>query len=877
MSSVPAGEGLTGAGGVASGMRYVLPLGLCTDDRSELVGGKASGLQSLIEQGLPVPDGFVVTTDAYREFIATAGLAGRIGELLGGTGTPAANERASRSIAALFEHLVLLADLTAEIASAYHEIGMGPVAVRSSAIAEDREDASFAGQQETYLWIDGIAELARHVLRCWASLFTPQAIGYRSRFDVKPDDVAMAVVIQRMVPAVAAGVLMTLDPVSGDRSRIYIESAHGLGEGVVRGDVEADRFWLKKDGLELDRSEIGLQTHAYTVDVERSLVLKLPLDAEIGQRPSLDAPRLRRLGELAISIEGAHGRAMDIEWAIAPSGEVVLLQARPETVWSNRDPAAAPGGGHDTLHGRTRPGTWWTTTNVGEAIPFPSPLCWSIWGTAGETGLRRCFRDIGALSVAETIRPRAPEDQLFGIFFGRPAFNLDLICSWGDRLPGSSGAAMAEQICGFVPEGFTSNPSYRHYPRGIARMSTPLFRARKLALRTRADASEFWTASVPRLDSLDENDARTLLLQANDLFTRCAYSACVTLFGAVQPAYVLLGKLAVHAGVDAQPLMSGLGNHAESAVINDMWACSRDQITLEEFLARYGYHGPNEGETSSRVWREDPAPAHRLIERYRAAPDDDAPVRAERLRVIRHREVEEALIAATPRSQRRAARFALGFISRSMPLRSVSKVAAIQANDIVRGAARRLGDHLAERGILASHDDVFYLTIEEIRASTDADLRPVVADRRAHRVAYAQLDIPTIWQGEPRPGTVQIDPNAELVEGIGASAGVVDARVRVVTDPSDAEIESGEILVARDTDQGWASLMYLSAGLVADIGGVMSHTAVVARELEIPCVVGTKVATRTLKTGDRVRMDGTRGTVEILQRADSPAPAGYTA
>jgi pyruvate,water dikinase len=206
-------------------------------------------------------------------------------------------------------------------------------------------------------------------------------------------------------------------------------------------------------------------------------------------------------------------------------------------------------------------------------------------------------------------------------------------------------------------------------------------------------------------------------------------------------------------------------------------------------------------------------------------------------------------------------------------MRSVSKVAAIQANDVVRGAARRLGAQLTARGVLAHADDVFHLTLDEIRDGLPDGIREVVTERRARRDGYASLEIPPVWQGEPEPGTLDLaDPDTEVVRGTAASAGVVEAVVRVIHDPTDAEIRSGEILVARDTDQGWASLMFLSGGLVADIGGVMSHTAVVARELEIPCVIGTKVATRVLRTGDLVRLDGGRGTIEILKRAPDPAP-----
>jgi rifampicin phosphotransferase len=843
-------------------VRYTIPLSECSTDQAELIGGKALGLCALLATGSPVPPAFVVTTRAYAEAVAAGGLPALIEDLL--SECPAA---AVTGIEAPFAGLTMPANVRSEVADALRELGPGPVAVRSSAVAEDRDDASFAGQQETYLFIEGEEQVATHVVRCWASLYTERAIAYRARFDVPAEDVMMAVVVQQMVPATAAGVLMTIDPVSGDDREIYIEAAHGLGEGVVRGGVSADRYWLEKRSLEVVREELGQQREQWRFDPDHRVVRAMPLEAEVGDRPAISRDQLRRLGQLAVAVERSENRAMDIEWAVDPSGEVLLLQSRPETVWRNRPNAPVPGAGFDTLHSRTRSDSWWTSTNVGEAVPFPTPLCWSIWGTAGELGLRQTFYEIGALSQADTRRPRAEQDQLFGIFYGRPAFHLNLICAWGDRLPATSGAAMAEQICGFAPDDLNGRPDYRYYPRAIAKALNPLLRARRLATAVGAETASYWAARVACFSTLDERAALAMLLDASERFNRCAYSACMTLFGATQPAFLMLKRVAERANVDPTPLMSGLGNHGESAVVKDMWAASRDRLTAEQFLARHGYHGPSEGETSARVWREDPTPLLRLIDRYRAAPDSEDPTARERDRAQQRAAAVGELLAATAPWQRPAVKFVLRFVERNMPLRSVPKIAAQQANDVIRGAARRLGHHLAVRGALAEEDDIFYLTIDELRAGIPADARDRVADRRAHRDAYRAVELPAVWQGEPKPATHTVHPDAELINGTGASAGIVEGTARVVAEPADASIQSGEILVARNTDQGWASLMYLSRGLVTDIGGVMSHTAVVARELGIPCIVGTQTATLILDSGDRIRIDGTAGTVEIIERA----------
>jgi pyruvate, water dikinase len=310
---------------------HVVPLHQCSQEIGDEVGGKATGLGALIKQGLSVPPGFVITVSAYREAVAAAGVAPRIAELLTTTGT---DRDRSAAITALFDQVAPPESLAVQVVEAYAQIGGGPVAVRSSAIAEDTAEASFAGQQDTYLWIEGAPALLDAVVRCWASLYTPRAIGYRRRFNVASDDVAMAVVVQQMVPAVAAGVTMTLEPVTGDRRQIYIASALGLGEGVVKGDVETDSAWVDKAPLCLRKREIARQTRAYRY--ESGAVRIVDLAPGEGDAPSLDDDTLLRVAHLALQIEQNAGYAVDVEWAVDADGEVHLLQARPETVWNNR-------------------------------------------------------------------------------------------------------------------------------------------------------------------------------------------------------------------------------------------------------------------------------------------------------------------------------------------------------------------------------------------------------------------------------------------------------------------------------------------------------------------------------------------------------------
>ena len=275
--------------------------------------------------------------------------------------------------------------------------------MRSSAVAEDRQDASFAGQQETELWVLGADAVEQSIVRCWASLFTPQAIGYRARVGVAPEDVVIAVVVQRMVPAVAAGVAMTLEPVTGDRSVVYLESALGLGEGVVKGDVETDRFWIDKATGQLARAEISSQSRAHRFDPQVGGVRVVDVAPGEGDGPSIGEPVARRIGELAMRVEAAAGRPMDIEWALAGDGEVHLVQGRPETVWSNRPAPTLITESHwratsVTNYGSPQNATW-STTNAAEAVPgVQSPLGASFFEVHAERAFRETFGVIGALS-----------------------------------------------------------------------------------------------------------------------------------------------------------------------------------------------------------------------------------------------------------------------------------------------------------------------------------------------------------------------------------------------------------------------------------------------------------------------------------------------
>lgn len=854
--------------------RYVIGLAECSAEQAAAVGGKAVGLGALVAAGMPVPAGFAVTTSAYRESVEP--IRDELDAIA--TRTAISDGAASVQLRSLFPSLTLPEGVAAQVRQAYLALdpsGQAPVAVRSSATAEDLADASFAGQQDTYLGVRGVESVIAHIARCWGSLFTPHAIGYRRRFDVAVDDLAMAVVVQTMVDAAAAGVMMSLDPVTGDRSTVFISAAHGLGEGVVVGDIASDSIWVDKNGPVVTRVESAHQTEAYRYDADGT-VHRQPLSAELFDKPALLRSEAIELARIAVRMEQKQGCPQDLEWAIdldhTGARRIWLLQSRPETVWAHRStqsPDQPP-----ALHGPSHPDSTWTTTNVGESVPgIPTPLGWSMWSVAGEIAMRSAFHAIGALSPRELDIPADPRDRLLGIFLGHASLSVSLLCDWAERVPGTDPVTMAEQIFSARPEGYVTRRQWRYYPRVALKAGAPLFRVKRMVLGDRRDAEAFRAKALRLLPDSDEQTTRRLLEDALRMHQRCLSTQTLLTMAVCQPITDALLRVAANAGFSGAELMAGYGGHDETAAVTDMWLCSRGKLDLDTFLAKHGFHAWQEGELSARSWREDPTPVLSLIESYRGRGDDTDPAIAELQRMATREKLESSLLAALPHTRKPFAWLLLRLARSYVPLRGIAKGSFVQSLDVVRAAARRLGTLLRDRGALTSREDIFYLTLPELRAELPADVRALIVERKRERASYTTIELPTVWVGDAAP--IESVPIADdnMIVGSAASPGIVEGRARVVTSPDDAHIAEGEILVAHNTDPSWASLMFLSAGLVADIGGVMSHTAIVARELSLPCVVNAKLASKTLRTGDLIRVNGARGTVEVLERAGvSPPP-----
>jgi phosphohistidine swiveling domain-containing protein len=529
----------------------------------------------------------------------------------------------------------------------------------------------------------------------------------------------------------------------------------------------------------------------------------------------------------------------------------------------------AAGGRIDPLLSASDPAAYWTITNLTEAFPgVLTPLGWSIIGTACELGNRSAFRSVGALESSEAGMPDRVEDRAYGCFYGRAAIRVDWLARVADRIPGADGRLVTEQFMGCVPPVVQGlSPYRRRYPIVAARYPVVLASVPRMVRNSRIRAERVWVEELKRTPVLDLAGARAQLAAGVALVVDAVGVDATKLLAGVQPFYEALVKLAANAGVDPAPLESGHGSHEETALVGDLWAASRGALDLDTVVARHGFHGPREGEVSSTVWREDPEPLRRICAGYRSMPDDADPVAAECRRRDARRRAELELVQSLPATKRPAAKLLLRLAHTYLPLRG--KAARLQGLDIARGAARRLGELLELEGLIADRDDIFYLTVPETQ-QLPRGIRDLVSWRREQWHAHHDVDVPLHWEGMPTPIRINREPatlSVDQIGGVGAGAGVVEGRVCVVSDPDFSDdMNVGDVLVARTTDPSWASVMFMASALVVDIGGVLSHAAVVARELGLPCVMGTKVGTSLLRTGDVVRVDGNTGDIRLLSR-----------
>jgi phosphohistidine swiveling domain-containing protein len=826
---------------------FVLRLG---DSAADLAtaGGKGASLARLAASGLPVPPGFHVTTRAYRDFVSSDGLATRISAALQGVDLAdnVAVGKAAETIAAAFAAREVPSGIASAIHAAYTG---GPVAVRSSATAEDLPDMSFAGQHDTFLNITGIDALLDAVKRCWSSLWTARAIAYRAHNGVDATDVALAVVVQELVQASAAGVLFTANPLTGSRDEVVVNAAWGLGEALVGGQVTPDAY-VVAGGREMSRS-----INAKTVMTVRapSGTREEPVPDELRHRAVLDPAQVVALAALGKRIETLYGTPVDVEWAVH-DGQFQILQARPITnlpvpqeVWNA------------TLAGDYL----WTSGNVSEAVPgVMTPVTWSViqalampaiggHPTSGNIGGRFYLNLSATMAMGTAVGMGRAVRQVSEQTFGRITVEVP-------PLPMSRLAVLRAALpiaVLFVKQG----RAYRKNLTGLLAGTPDLCRslhARISAAAAPAALLDLWRSDV---DDLLHVVCQTLDVGARQVGGARFASKLRALVGEADAATLLTG------------LHSDAGDLASLGPLMGLSQLRDGEIDRETYALRWGHRCPDEFELSAPRPAEDPAWIDQqrdgfvgspgaLLERQ-AAARDEAWQRLRRRHPGRARGIRRALdrAAASARARERA---------RSEMVRTFWVLRAF----------------VLQAGVLTAHgEDMFFLTLDEILAVLAGSTEPL-AGVPARRAAYAHYKSlppypalirgrfdPEAWAADPGrrsdhyDATAPHEPMSSEIKGFPGAGGVVTGPARVVSTVEEAQtLREGEILVAVVTNVGWTPLFPRAAAVVTDVGAPLSHAAIVARELGIPAVVGCGNATTRLRTGDRVRVDGANGTVTVL-------------
>ena len=521
----------------------------------------------------------------------------------------------------------------------------------------------------------------------------------------------------------------------------------------------------------------------------------------------------------------------------------------------------------DPVLGTSEPGRFWTLANTGEVTPgVLSPLDWSVWDSF-ELATREGWFDLGIMAKSEIFLPQDPNVRQTAVFFGRHAMNVDYVRARMGSIPGGSPDDFERDTCGSVRAGLPKQSrSYRRVPAMLWRLPRCYRRTPAELLASNAETKQWWTREV--LHSRGTTDPVTDLRNASVRFreTMRLHIRVRTFITGVQGALVDLAERVGRPDL-ALPVFAGYGDITELSLGRDMRRLGTGEITAADFVERYGYYGPNEGLVWTRAWREDP---DALLPRARAlAEREDPDVRAQAATAARL-DAERQILAACGPLRRILAKQLFAHAAKQVRNLELAKSTYHMTIDGCRAAARRIGRDLAERGIIADPEDVFFFTISELEQRPPELAREIVAFRKARRAEYLSVDIPMTFYGVPDAVPRDHDVSGSTVSsltGIAGSPGVVEGQVRVVKDPDD-DVDAGVVLVCRSTNPSWTPLFGMADALVLDIGGPNSHGTIIAREMGIPCVINVGNGTSVLRDGDRVRVDGTRGTVTILERAD---------
>jgi pyruvate,water dikinase len=846
-----------------------------------VVGGKGAHLGELSRiEGICVPAGFCVAADAFRRIMEnTPSIGDRLDRLSRlNPDDREAIRMLSAEIRRTLEGIVLPDDLAAAITRALARLGdQAAYAVRSSATAEDLPAASFAGQQDTYLNVVGPAAILQHVSRCWASLFTERAVTYRLRNGFDHRKVHMAVVVQQMVFPQAAGVLFTADPVTSNRKVTCVEAAFGLGEALVSGLVNPDVYKVRDDKV-VSRA-IGskrLAIHALPVGGTQ----KEPIEPERQEQPALSDAQVVRLAQLGRQIEEHFGYPQDIEWCLVDDG-FQIVQSRPITTLfpiptaSDRENHVYVSVGHQQM--MTDP---------------MKPLGLSLWQL---TALRPMYEAGGRLFVDVTEGLASPASRaglLEVLGKSDPLIRdaLQTVLDRGDFIP-----SLPEEGPGRPPAGGAATP-IEPDPTIVTELigrSEASVAALQRDIRTKSGTAlfDFILADIQELKRILFDPQSHQVIMAAMEATWWLNEQLQAWLGEKNAADTLtqsvphnvtsamgLALLDVADVIRSRPDVVAFLQHVEDEGFLDEMAKlaggreARDAVRA--FLDKYGMRCVGEIDITKPRWSERPITLVPVIlGNIKNFAPGAADRRFEQGRQEAWKKKQELLerLRALPDGERKAeeVKRMIDRVRTFTGYREYPKYSMVRRYFVYKHALLDEAERLVQQGMLCEKEDIFFLTFQEFHDVVRTNLvdHELIRRRKDAFSSYQALTSPRVLtsEGEVVAGAYRRDdlPTGALV-GLPVSAGTVEGRARVILDMAEADVEPGDILVTAHTDPSWSPLFVAITGLVTEVGGLMTHGAVIAREYGLPAVVGVEHATRLIPDRQRIRVNGTDGYLEIL-------------
>ena len=860
---------------------YVLDLHEVDETRVAVVGGKGAHLGELSRiEGIRVPGGFCVTTDAFRRIMTEApSIDDRLDQL---SRQNPEDREAIRTLSAqirrTIEGIAIPGDLAAAITRALARHGeQAAYAVRSSATAEDLPTASFAGQHDTYLNVAGQAAILQQVSRCWASLFTERAVTYRQRHGIDHRTVHMAVVVQQMVFPDAAGILFTADPVTGNRKVATVDASFGLGEALVSGLVNPDVFKVRHG--EVVAKAIAAKQRA--VDARPAGgTQEVAIDPRRQEQPALTDAQVVQLVQLGRRIEAHFGRPQDIEWCLVDDG-FQIVQSRPITTLF-----PIPETGDQENH-------VYVSVGHGQMMTDPmKPLGLSVWQLTAMVPMHEAG---GRLFVDVTRRLASPASRaalLDVMGRGDPLIRdaLETVLERGDFVPSLPDAGPGGPPASGAPAPIETDPAI---VTGLIERSQASNAALERDIRAKTGPALFdflleaigdykrvlgdplnlqaimagmeatWWLNDKLQEWLGEkNAADTLTLSAPGNVSSEMGLALLDVADVIRPHSEVVAFLP---GVEDEGFLDELPKLAGGTEARD---------AIEAYLDRYGMRCVGEIDITRPRWRERPTTLVPVIlDNVRNFEPGAAGRRFEQGRQKAQQKEQDVLsrLRALPDGDQKAdeAQRMIDRVRTFIGYREYPKYGIVSRLFVYKQALLAEAERLVRASVLPEQEDIFYLTFGELHdvvRSNQVDEQLIQQRKDAFR-SYHALTPPRVLtsDGEAVTGAYRRDdgPAGALI-GLPVSAGTIEGRARVILDMAEADLEAGDILVTTFTDPSWSPLLVGIAGLVTEVGGLMTHGAVIAREYGLPAVVGVQQATRLIRDGQRIRVHGTDGYVEIL-------------